>query len=538
MRTVLLFFMLTITTLFCAESKLSSNTPIIIECVDDIITVSEDDLLPFEYFQSAIRFNGDFKTFIERSIEKNTETIDRTSDNPIVSILTNGHIGIQSHSRLVVFLVKYAALEEEYFSNILSFLETLSLDELTDLVTINSYLCIPSKHFSYLKTALDTLIQKCLFQKKTKRAFFRANKKTLNALETLSLVHHPDVIPPYISPVTVHHSKQILPAPQDAHALSGHIYSPSKMYSVHLTGEKDNAIRLHDEKNNTTVCIFTHPHEISKSIFSPNETILATVSMDTTITLWDISSQTCIGTITHPFPPCEEENLYIENFIEFSSDNRMIATAFWSFSSPECKPDIIIWDTYSSSLIQKLPYQGSSTLFFSLDNMLIGTFFRSRCKIWEIASGKLCNNLHDPEIKKPDKIRSCAFSLDNRFLATCSLSTIKIWDNVTMKSICTISNPGDESTLEKITFGRNAATIFFKKKSQIWYKTDLPIFTEASTTERYLIQRLWDKQNSQAKSVKMSKELQEVFENLPKTIQEQFEQLPLHFISKSTIAPS
>lgn len=531
MRYVSTFFALMLTattnTTYAAQAALE-DTAYFLECTDGTIQTTEAIIMHFGYFERGAHFHGGLSQFLASAAADfyaRKESLDR---NRPVLIASRSSIRLNCSQKIINSLIFYITTQAPSAHQLPSLFAVCSLPELIETLIVLNYLCLPKELFNDWKEEMQRLIETRLDDPKIKRSFLTGQPETLAALETLPLIDGEELVAPYPSSVTISHAQSIQSPVSPVQKLSGHKYSPSGKYSVHVSGENHNVILVQNEQEDAPVCILTDSDEIIKTVFSPDEHLIATVSAHSIINVWNIASKTSLYRLPLSFESSAgslsadtEAEIFPDIYIAFNYDNTLLAVAASSIRSSTFKPNITIWNIKSQTLIQTMPFHGRIAISFSPDSTIIATLYRTKCKLWDRASGRLIGSLKDTE-----KIRSVSMSSDNRFVATGSDRTISIWDTTAQKHIFTIAH---DEPIDHIHLNPDASSLTFKTKSHAWYKTELPIFTEASSIERYLILRLWDKQQANAQSVKISSTLEPILASLPTGIKKLFENLPIRF---------
>ncbi len=162
---------------------------------------------------------------------------------------------------------------------------------------------------------------------------------------------------------------------------------------------------------------------VQEVAFSPDSTILAFISNDRIIRLWDVSRQKEIRTLYLPptafgYPgPLP---------IAFSPDGKLLASATcMGGQTIFCnKADLIFWNTTTGAVVRHIPFAhlGFITdIAFSPDGKLVATAsddFFSGVRLWEVATGHRVQDL----FLKGAKYARIAFSPDSRLLAAVNIS--------------------------------------------------------------------------------------------------------------------
>ena len=191
------------------------------------------------------------------------------------------------------------------------------------------------------------------------------------------------------------------------------------------SGSVDSTVKVHD-KNGALIYTLKHPIGVTALTFSPNGTLLATCAYDAKIRLWTLPEGKLIKELSG-----HEGTAWS---LDFSLDGKTLA------SSGEDKT-IKVWDVESGKLVQTLTGHSLNIwdVKFSPDGSKIASgSYDKTIKIWDSKSGKLLNTLTGHS----EAIVSLAFSSDNKMLvSTSDDKTIKLWDTTTWKLIRTMEVP-------------------------------------------------------------------------------------------------
>ena len=147
--------------------------------------------------------------------------------------------------------------------------------------------------------------------------------------------------------------------------------------------------------------------------FSYDSALLASISDDCTVKIWDANSGECLQTLEG-----------------YGGSARSVAFSYnsaWLASASDDRT-VKIWDVSSSKCLQILEgYSGSvRSVAFSYNSARLASASSDRTvKIWDVSSGEYLQTLEGHS----DSVNSVAFSYDSALLASASGdSTVKIWD--------------------------------------------------------------------------------------------------------------
>jgi len=156
-----------------------------------------------------------------------------------------------------------------------------------------------------------------------------------------------------------------------------------------------------------------HNYTVAVVEFSPDNTLIATGSWDSSIKLWDSQTGTLLRTLYgHLFPVFD---------IAFSADGKYIAS---------CSKDksIIIWDVQTGKTIHTLTKHSSWVQSISFDHTgkyLVSAGWDSNVYLWNVATGQFIRSF----IGHTEYVVSTAFSRDSKIMATGSGdNSIKLWN--------------------------------------------------------------------------------------------------------------
>ena len=230
--------------------------------------------------------------------------------------------------------------------------------------------------------------------------------------------------------------------------LSKVVFSPDSTRIA--TGDWDGKTTLWDINTEAALATYIHKDYINSIIFSPNGKFIATGSRDATTTLWDVETGTACFTITHQGSVTSTT---------FSPDGRFIATGsgdatatLWDIDTEEIR-----WTfrherqeksvTFDSGHVQTFNTGGIGYIAFSPDGRYLATAGQRRdCStiLWDVETGE---QLWCVTHEKP--IDAVAFSPDSTFMATYypdgTVSVLRVADGI----------PGPETIREEKWIDRN-----------------------------------------------------------------------------------
>jgi WD40 repeat protein len=147
--------------------------------------------------------------------------------------------------------------------------------------------------------------------------------------------------------------------------------------------------------------------------FSHNSIRLASASHDSTVKMWDVSSDTCLLTL-------DGHSDWVSS-VAFSHDSTHLASA--SHDST-----VKMWDVSSGACLQTLEGHSdwvSSVVFSHNSTRLASALHDCTVKVWDVSSGACLQTLKGHS----DRVSSVAFSHDSTCLASASDDcTVKVWD--------------------------------------------------------------------------------------------------------------
>ncbi|HEX2913417.1 MAG TPA: WD40 repeat domain-containing protein [Chloroflexia bacterium] len=232
------------------------------------------------------------------------------------------------------------------------------------------------------------------------------------------------------------------------------------------------SIKLQNKNGKELLSLAGHTDEVVSLVFSPDDKILASGSLDRTIKLWEMPGGRLITTLKR-----QSLQTYQVYTIAFSPDGKTLAAAGGGDTTTNQYP-IILWDVASGKEIGSLPGHSAPVtsltfspdgktllsggndnqlhlwdvgakkerlaltgptsiheLHISPDGKLIATvYLNGQLNIWEAATGKLlfsgAANPAQPN-KYPDNLARLAFSPDGKYLAILSggekEGTLRLW---------------------------------------------------------------------------------------------------------------
>ena len=154
-----------------------------------------------------------------------------------------------------------------------------------------------------------------------------------------------------------------------------------------------------------------HAENVDAVAFSPDSTILASGSWDTTVILWDVESGQVLRTL-------EGHTDHVES-VAFSPGGQMLASGSQDSM-------VILWDVESGQHVRQFGGMGMvHSLAFSPDGQTLAAGATdSTVTLWRVADGTLLRALE----KHPDNIWSVVFSPDGQTLASgCFDGKVRLW---------------------------------------------------------------------------------------------------------------
>lgn len=194
---------------------------------------------------------------------------------------------------------------------------------------------------------------------------------------------------------------------------------------------------------------------VGSVVFSLDGNLLAGIvtskyqARDERLKVWDIKT----GALKQPE---FDRKYYVANFVAFSSDGRLLASASGR--------TIVVWDAESGRELQTIEQDGQIiALSFSLDSNTLISANKSR-----VYGENVTINLWDAESTREwvslkghgAPITGLSFSSDGRTLASASGDrVIKLWDVVSGKERTTMSLPGGSHPLKAMSYSRDGTLL-------------------------------------------------------------------------------
>ncbi|MEL6815164.1 MAG: caspase family protein [Cyanobacteria bacterium J06598_3] len=277
-----------------------------------------------------------------------------------------------------------------------------------------------------------------LNQAKANREAIRANQQSIrseaNATEAFMLAHQP--LKGTVAALMAWQQAKasggspdvVLPA--RAALVKALYYSKGTNLNRRLEPQGQDLIRGFKEKN----ILKGHSGSVWDVAFSPDGTMLATVSADKRIRLWDAATGEALNTLP------SDDNLIAAHrntiwSVVFSPDGTMLATA-------SDDRTVKLWDVETGEVSKTL--EGHSdwvvSAVFSPDGSMLATASADKTvKLWDVATGEVSKTL----VGHGDRVNSVAFRPDGRTVASASTDqTVKLWDAVTGEVMRTL--PGEQ----------------------------------------------------------------------------------------------
>ncbi len=205
------------------------------------------------------------------------------------------------------------------------------------------------------------------------------------------------------------------------------------------SGSQDSTIKLWDIATKENIATLRHTHRVRSVAFSTDSKTLASGAHDGTVRLWDIATKENIATL-------EEHTRAVR--VAFSPDSTMLASGSQDST-------IKLWDIATKENIATLRHTHRvHSVAFSPDRKILASGSSDRTvKLWDIATGQNIATLE----RHTRPVYSVAFSPDGTMLASgASDSTIKLWDVATRTNIATFE---DKSSVWSIAFSPDGTTL-------------------------------------------------------------------------------
>ncbi len=227
--------------------------------------------------------------------------------------------------------------------------------------------------------------------------------------------------------------------------LEGHIgsvrsvaFSPDS--TMLASGSQDSTIKLWDVATKENIATLRHTHRVRSVAFSPNSKTLASGAYDGTVRLWDIATKENIATF-------EEHTRSVQ--VAFSPDSTMLASGSQDST-------IKLWDVATKENITTLRHTHRvRSVAFSPDSKTLASGSSDRTvKLWDIATGRTIATLEG----HTSGISSVVFSPDGKTLASGSGdNTIRLWNIATQTNSATFE--GHKSSVWSVAFSPNGTSL-------------------------------------------------------------------------------
>jgi WD40 repeat protein len=241
--------------------------------------------------------------------------------------------------------------------------------------------------------------------------------------------------------------------------------------SMLASSSGDSTIKLWDVKSRWEIATLKgHEDDVNSVSFSADGSMLVSRGDDGTIKLWDVKSRREIATVKG-----YTGHVYS---ISFSPDGSMLA-------SGSSDGTIKLWDVISRKKIatSKRQLGAVTSISFSPDGSMIASGGAETIRLWDVKSKQKIATL----IGHINFVKSVQFSPDSSTLASGSLdNTIKLWDVKSRREIATLN--GHNDCVNSVSFspdGSVIATSSFDGNIKLWnIKSRKEIATIIAHTDR------------------------------------------------------
>lgn len=192
------------------------------------------------------------------------------------------------------------------------------------------------------------------------------------------------------------------------------------------SGSVDSTAKIWNKETGKLIHSLEHPIGVTALAFSPNGNLLTTCAYDGKIRIWQLPEGKLVKELSG-----HEGTVWT---LDFSSDGKTVASA------GEDKT-VKVWDAETGKLLKTLSGHSLNIwdVKFSPDGAKIASgSFDKTIKIWDTKTGKLLNTLAEHS----EAVVSLAFSPNGKSLvSTSDDKTIKLWDANSWKLIRTMETP-------------------------------------------------------------------------------------------------
>lgn len=201
--------------------------------------------------------------------------------------------------------------------------------------------------------------------------------------------------------------------------LSGHTWNAYDLAfnpdgSILATVSLDRTVRLWNTESGNELKVLTNEHSLESVAISPKGDVLVCGDQKGFFTVWDLKTYKKLKTL--------QAKNWVVRGLDFSHNGKMLANCVWSFG-----PDTVkIWDTETWEVIHPLAAGKAEDVAFSTDDKLLatGSLDDGTARVWDTDTGELLHELKTGM----EHVFGVKFMINEHKLLVSGKDGLQMWD--------------------------------------------------------------------------------------------------------------